>query len=188
MLWWIFLLYLNSCCLHVCTVMYLYVGIHISVYACILAHVMMCVCLLVVCLCSCVCMLPTYITYKHVCTYACICSMHISLYVCSHVGTGYMAIARCMHAVSHNCFYYTSKPECAILDDNLTASPCGDAASAWQWRLATPVTYHSTCIHVSRCMHVCMHACLRQCWIARCMYSCMYMCLCARSIVIGQCM
>ncbi len=32
----------------------------------------------------------------------------------------YLSISQEMfqHTVSHNCFYYTSKPECAIPDDN----------------------------------------------------------------------
>ncbi len=51
------------------------------------------------------------------CEHAKMLFIYIYIYIHTHI---YIHTGTLAYTVSHNCFYYTSKPECAIPDDNCT--------------------------------------------------------------------
>ncbi len=84
--------------------------------------------------------------------------MYVCVGVCTHMYMNmYMYVCVYMQSVSHNCFYYTSKPECAIPDDNVYMHMnIAQVVQVWAQHLtpnATGIhmhTYTYTYIHIHR--------------------------------------
>ncbi len=82
----------------------------------------------------CACARPS--TPLHICVhttlYAYICGLFMSLHICVHT------------TVSHNWFYYTSKPECAIPDDNAHNIICIHVWIAYEENTTLHICVHTT--------------------------------------------
>ncbi len=80
-----------------------------------------------------------------------------------------------MYAVSHNCFYYTSKPECAIPDDNMHVGMIvcicesisfEESARHWSW-----ISVIQVCIYVCVYIYIYTRVCI---YIYTCVYIYVY--------------
>ncbi len=101
------------------------------------------------------------------------------------------------YIVSQNCFYYTSKPECAIPDDNhtyihiiaklaslnTTALPCLDNS------VSIRIYTYMYCMILDKCIHACIHIravptllSYTHIYIHAYMY-CMHVCICVPQLV-----
>ncbi len=91
----------------------------------------------------------------------------------------YIYIYIYIYSVSHNCFYYTSKPECAIPDDNIYIYI---HTHMYLWEKLFPAKDIYLFCFVRCAVFLCMYQVILFCSIhtalffSLCMYICMYVC------------